>query len=333
MQIGDAGGGHVRLRRRRDGLDLARRASARSRPGARHSCSRARRRRSRPPRRSTLVVMSVGAERRPARAAGAARADGVARRRRRAAGDRRPLVPDPVRRARTARRARRSSPGSSRRARRPGTTTCTTRSCGCPTGPGGCTSARPSTELGPGSAFRLRPREVHIVENTSADRELTIIGLFTPAGSPSAAYLDARGRRRVPLRRVGLVALSIPVTWSEAHRRHAPETGVWLGVAIDADELPARADRIRAALEGAGATVVEAESHDDAPLLAVHDAGLVEFLRTAWSDWERGGLPRRPGAARRRRLHLPHSRPARRARAARARRRCRPEPARGASTR
>jgi hypothetical protein len=30
---------------------------------------------------------------------------------------------------------------------------------------------------------------VHILENTSADRELTIIGLFTPAGSPSAAYL------------------------------------------------------------------------------------------------------------------------------------------------
>jgi quercetin dioxygenase-like cupin family protein len=44
-------------------------------------------------------------------------------------------------------------------------------------------------DVAAGSAFRLRPREVHIVENTSADRELTIIGLFTPAGSPSAAYL------------------------------------------------------------------------------------------------------------------------------------------------
>jgi quercetin dioxygenase-like cupin family protein len=44
-------------------------------------------------------------------------------------------------------------------------------------------------DVRPGSAFRLRPREVHIVENTSADRELTIIGLFTPAGSPAAAYL------------------------------------------------------------------------------------------------------------------------------------------------
>jgi quercetin dioxygenase-like cupin family protein len=44
-------------------------------------------------------------------------------------------------------------------------------------------------EIGPGSAFRIRPREVHIVENTAATDELVVIGLFTPAGSPSAAYL------------------------------------------------------------------------------------------------------------------------------------------------
>lgn len=43
--------------------------------------------------------------------------------------------------------------------------------------------------LSAGSAFRLRPREVHIVENASADEEMTVIGFFTPAGSPSAAYL------------------------------------------------------------------------------------------------------------------------------------------------
>ncbi len=40
-----------------------------------------------------------------------------------------------------------------------------------------------------GSAFRITPREVHIVENTSPDRELAVLGIFTPAGSPSAAYL------------------------------------------------------------------------------------------------------------------------------------------------
>jgi hypothetical protein len=91
------------------------------------------------------------------------------------------------------------------------------------------------------------------------------------------------------------MAVSIPVAWSEAHRRHAPRTGVWLGVAIDADELPERADRIRAALEGAGANVVEAEPHDDQPLLAVHDAGLLEFLRTAWDAWAAEGYLDDPG--------------------------------------
>jgi quercetin dioxygenase-like cupin family protein len=43
--------------------------------------------------------------------------------------------------------------------------------------------------LSAGSAFRLHPREVHIVENTDAAAELAVLGLFTPAGSPSAAYL------------------------------------------------------------------------------------------------------------------------------------------------
>jgi quercetin dioxygenase-like cupin family protein len=41
-----------------------------------------------------------------------------------------------------------------------------------------------------GVAFRLRPREVHIVENTQAEAELAVLGVFTPAGSPSAAYLE-----------------------------------------------------------------------------------------------------------------------------------------------
>ncbi len=44
-------------------------------------------------------------------------------------------------------------------------------------------------EVGAGLAFRLRPRQVHIVENPSSDRPLTVVGIFSPAGSPSAAYL------------------------------------------------------------------------------------------------------------------------------------------------
>ena len=43
--------------------------------------------------------------------------------------------------------------------------------------------------LAPGAAFRLHPREVHIVENTDPVEEHAVLGIFTPAGSPSAAYL------------------------------------------------------------------------------------------------------------------------------------------------
>ena len=50
-----------------------------------------------------------------------------------------------------------------------------------------------SEPLRPGSAFRIRPREVHVVENTSATDELVVVGLFTPAGSPSAAYYAEAG--------------------------------------------------------------------------------------------------------------------------------------------
>ena len=59
-----------------------------------------------------------------------------------------------------------------------------------PEGPGRLHRAEGDDTLGPGAAFRLRPRQVHIVEN-EGDDEMTIIGVFTPAGSPSAAYLTA----------------------------------------------------------------------------------------------------------------------------------------------
>jgi quercetin dioxygenase-like cupin family protein len=58
-----------------------------------------------------------------------------------------------------------------------------------PQGPGRLHVAGEVTELGPGAAFRLRPRQPHVVENTSSEGSMTVIGFFTPAGSPAAAYL------------------------------------------------------------------------------------------------------------------------------------------------
>jgi mannose-6-phosphate isomerase-like protein (cupin superfamily) len=57
-------------------------------------------------------------------------------------------------------------------------------------GPGRYHLGEDIAALEDGTAFRITPRQVHIVENTSADRELAILGIFTPAGSPSAAYLQ-----------------------------------------------------------------------------------------------------------------------------------------------
>ena len=60
-----------------------------------------------------------------------------------------------------------------------------------PEGPGRLHVGDAIEELGPGSAFRLRPRELHVVENASEEEAMSLIGVFTPAGSPSAAYLTA----------------------------------------------------------------------------------------------------------------------------------------------
>ena len=58
-----------------------------------------------------------------------------------------------------------------------------------PAGHGRLHIGETTDELAAGSAFRLRPRQIHIVENLSTTDAMTIIGIFTPAGSPSAAYL------------------------------------------------------------------------------------------------------------------------------------------------
>ena len=91
------------------------------------------------------------------------------------------------------------------------------------------------------------------------------------------------------------MALPIPVVWTDEHRLHHPETAVWIGVPIEADELPERAEAIRAALAQAGAPIVPASSHPDEPLLAVHDPELVAFLSGAWEALVTACLPEGSG--------------------------------------
>jgi len=87
----------------------------------------------------------------------------------------------------------------------------------------------------------------------------------------------------------------MPVVWSDVHRSHEPGGETWIGLPTEGDELPARAEAIRRALEEAGALVAEARPHGDDALLAVHDAGLVDFLRNAWASWTAADYPDDPG--------------------------------------
>ena len=84
----------------------------------------------------------------------------------------------------------------------------------------------------------------------------------------------------------------MPVVWSDRCRLHDPGGEIFVGVRTPGTEVVARADAILAALAEADARVVDAEQHSDVPLLAVHDAALVEFLESAWDEWTGAGLDR-----------------------------------------
>jgi acetoin utilization deacetylase AcuC-like enzyme len=87
----------------------------------------------------------------------------------------------------------------------------------------------------------------------------------------------------------------MPVVWSDACLLHDPGGEIWVGVRTPAVETAERIEAIRAALLDAGAPFVESEPHEDGALLEVHDQGLVEYLRTAWGEWDAAGLPQDPG--------------------------------------
>ncbi len=91
------------------------------------------------------------------------------------------------------------------------------------------------------------------------------------------------------------MTLATPAVWSDRNRLHQPGGEIWVGVRTPGTEVPARADRIREALEAAGVRFVEAEPHPRDDLLAVHDRELLDYLSRAWEEWRASGLPEDPG--------------------------------------
>ena len=83
------------------------------------------------------------------------------------------------------------------------------------------------------------------------------------------------------------------VVHSERHRAHAPTVETYLGLPLPANEVPARADAILAALAADGGFEVrEPTEHGLEPIRAVHDLGLVAFLEQAWAEATRQRIDR-----------------------------------------
>jgi acetoin utilization deacetylase AcuC-like enzyme len=83
------------------------------------------------------------------------------------------------------------------------------------------------------------------------------------------------------------------VVYSPAHLGHDITLETLMGMPVPANEVAERAELIRVALEADGRfALVAPTEHGEAPITAVHDAGLVRFLEVAWSELLAQGLSR-----------------------------------------
>jgi acetoin utilization deacetylase AcuC-like enzyme len=84
----------------------------------------------------------------------------------------------------------------------------------------------------------------------------------------------------------------VPVVVDDTHRDHDPAYELNAGREVrPRPERPARVDAIREALASAGHPLLAARSFDDRALLAVHDPGMVAFLRDGHEAWRAAGGP------------------------------------------
>jgi acetoin utilization deacetylase AcuC-like enzyme len=82
------------------------------------------------------------------------------------------------------------------------------------------------------------------------------------------------------------------VVTTPRHLAHDITHQTVLGMQVPANEVTARAERIRQTLVADGGfELVGPTDHGEAPITAVHDPGLLEFLRDAWSEAVRVGHP------------------------------------------
>ncbi len=87
----------------------------------------------------------------------------------------------------------------------------------------------------------------------------------------------------------------VPFVWHPRTRRHLPGAEIWLGVRTPGTEVVERVNVIREALIRAGHPEVTAGDPAPDALLAVHDHGMIEHLRSIHDAWVVGGYADDPG--------------------------------------
>jgi acetoin utilization deacetylase AcuC-like enzyme len=90
--------------------------------------------------------------------------------------------------------------------------------------------------------------------------------------------------------------MSLTAVWSEGYLAHDASWLVWAGARLPGDEEKDRAEALLAALDGAGVPIVPAEAHGKAPIEAVHDPAMVDYLESAHREWVGAGYSDDPGS-------------------------------------
>ena len=67
---------------------------------------------------------------------------------------------------------------------------------------------------------------------------------------------------------------------------HDPQQYMRFGKVVAPKDLPERTERLLGALRKHGITPEQPAAHGTEPVLAIHDAGFVKFLETAWARWQ-----------------------------------------------
>src|SRR5690606_10971079 len=98
-------------------------------------------------------------------------------------------------------------------------------------------------------------------------------------GGEAAERWDGGSRRHAGI----MPHMTVPVVWSDDCLLHVPGGEVRVGVLTPGTEVLERLEVLRVALAEAGHDFVAATAHGDQPVLAVHDAALLDYLAGAYT--------------------------------------------------